>query len=568
MRIVASLVLILSLLGSPQCQGQSAARSSGTSGLCSVAGQVTSMSTGQSIKTATIWLRPVNTDTAELATVRMSVLGYGSSANQGLYSVTARDDGSFCFENVTPGLYTMTGSKTGYLETSYRAVSPTESGKIIVVQAEPLRNLKLALISQAVVGGRITDEDSEPVSGATVSLLMRMVVGGQVRNVPVRGAQSNDLGEFRVASVAPGTYYVVVDPKPAIPHPAGQTRSRLRTFYPGVSSFTQATPIVVRAGEGRLGLNVELLSGQTHYVRGSISGLLPTDQGSIQIHPEEEQQVFIAIGGPNYRADGSFEFAGIATGTYTLSYFQLSGDSAKSARVSITVGDRDVNDVVLSVVNSVAVAGHINVEGSTGGAVVDFSKLRVNLSSADAIVGPSVNAVIDADGAFVVRNIIPGRYTLRVEPPKGTYLKVAHYGRVDVKDGELEIVKGGSDVLELVYEYGLATVIGRVESHGRDTEASRLVLIPLDRNSTGNGLILGTSDGTGAFLISSVPPGRYRAHAFESIDFAALESSDVRQALRSSGTPIEIAEGERKSITLPLTSSEEHLRLVSIASGQ
>lgn len=554
-----------STFGSLECVAQVAASAARS---CSVAGQVTGMLTGVSVRNAMVWLRPVNTDADTLAAARMSTLGYGASVSEGQYSTTSNEDGSFCFENVKPGLYTMVGTKTGFLDTSFGAVSPTESGKAITVQSEPLTNLNLALINQGVVAGKVTDEYDEPVSGASVSLLMRMSIGGQTRNVPVRGAQSNDLGEFRVANVAPGTYYLVVEPKAADRRPGASARSPLRTFYPSAASAAQATPIIVGAGEARLGLSVRLLSGQTHSVRGMVVGLLPTDQGAIQMHPEDEQQVFIAIGGANYKPDGSFEFANVAPGAYVLSYFQVSGDSAKSARRVVTVGDRDVNDVVLSIANSVAIAGRIRVEGTGSGDAVDFSKLRVNLSSSEALVGPSVNATMGTDGGFVIQNIIPGRYRLRTDPPPESYLKAVRYGQQEVKNLELSVTEGSSDILEIVYRYGLASVSGRVEDPRGGSVPAWVVLAPAETSSGSTELVVGASDGTGTFVLPNVPPGHYRIHAFESVDLAALDVPEVRRTLSSGGTDIEVAEGEQKALAIPLSSAEDLRRLIGAPRGQ
>jgi len=337
-----------------------------------------------------------------------------------------------------------------------------------------------------------------------------------------------------------------------------------------VSAFAQATPVVVGPGDERSGTNIRLVSGETHHIRGVLVGLTSADQGSVTIHPAEEEQVFIALGGANYKADGSFDFPALGPGSYALTYFQVAGDTAKGARRIVTVGDRDVNDVVLSVTNSATITGHIKIEGAPAESLksIDFQKLGLSLSAADALVGPNARAAIQPDGQFVIKNIVPGRYVVRANPPAGTYVKSIRFGQADVRTQELDLNEGGSGEMEIVYRYGLASVGGSIGGEGGAPVSGRIVLIPSVLDPLGRGLILGASDASNAFLIKNVPPGSYRAYAFESIDFAALQDPAVLKSLQSGGAELDIAEGKQRSVVLHLTSSEDQQRLIGIAKGQ
>jgi hypothetical protein len=287
-----------------------------------------------------------------------------------------------------------------------------------------------------------------------------------------------------------------------------------------------------------------MLAGHAHHIRGAVVGLASTDQGSITIHPEDEEQVFIAVGGANYKPNGSFDFANIDPGTYVLTYFQVSGERAKGARQLVAVGERDVNDVVLSITSSATIVGRIKVEGAPAGnsKPIDFQTLKLTLS--DALVGPNAKATVQPDGRFVIRNIVPGRYVVRMDAPPGTYLKAARFGQTDARTQELDLAEGGSGELEVVYRYGLASVAGSVAGQATESAPARVVLIPAVLDSGGRGIVFGVGNTDHTFLLKDVAPGHYRAYAFESIDFAALQEPDILKALQSSGTDLEIAEGE------------------------
>ncbi len=536
---------------------------------CVVSGIVTNVQTGSGIKRAQIWLSPISADKDAAAAIQMAMLGHGSAAGRAKYSALSENDSSFCFLSVAPGQYTMTGSKLGFLDTNYGANYPTESGKIVAVGSGSSTTLTLALIPQSVISGKVTDAQDEPLRGVTISLLLRMVIGSQIRNVPVRAGQSDDLGDFRLANVAPGAYNVVAEPGSGARSTIVASSRPLRTFYPGVASMSQATPIIVGPGEQRTGVDIRLLNGSTHHIRGTLVGLEPSDHGSISIRPLDEEQVFVAFGGSNYKPDGSFEFADIGPGTYVLTYVQVGGDTAKGARRVVDVGDRDVNDVVLPITSSAVISGILKVDGDTvTSKPVDFQKVRVNLDPADTLVGPNARAAVESDGRFAIRNIVPGRYVVHVDPLPGAYLKSVRYGQTDVRGQVLDLTGVGSGEMEVVFRYGLATLTGTVQSEDGAHTSSRVVLVPAVLGTDGKGVILATSDPGGAFEIGDVPPGAYRAYAFESVDFAGMREPEVLKALQSSGTELELGEGEQRSVVLNLIRSEDERHMISTAMGR
>lgn len=535
---------------------------------CSVTGYVTNMFSSIAVKKANVWLHPIgDAETSQLANISTS--GLGLSATNAQYSAVSQNDGTFCFLKVKPGRYTLSGSKSGFLDTSYGAKSNTESGKVVIVGPQPLEKLNLALIPHSVLSGKVMDEDNEQVNGASVKLLMRMWVGGRFRNVPVRGAQTNDLGEFRVSNIAPGTYYVVVQPSVANSTTETGSRRNLRTFHPGVTTASSATPMVFQPGEEKAGVNITLVAGQTHHVRGGVVGLSPTDRGTISLQPDDEEQIFIGAGGSNYKPNGTFDFANVNPGSYVLTYIQMSGETAKGARRFITVGDYDVNNIVLSLATPTTISGRIKIEGtSSEGSKPDLQKLQVMLTTADALIGPNAKATILADGSFVIRDIVPGRYLVKSQAPAGAYLKSIRYGQTNVTHQELDLTEGGAGEMEITHRYGLANVSGSIEQQGREVTSARVALIPTASDPGGRGVIFGNADTSNAFAIKNIPPGRYRAHALESINYAALQEPSVLKILQSSGTDLEIKEGDQKTISVQFISSEEQQQIISRARGQ
>lgn len=543
---------------------------------CGVAGHVTNLMSAAPIKKAAVSLRLVTSQngSADLSTAPFTP--YGSTAS-GQQSVLSGGDGSFCFQAVQPGRYVLSGRARGFLDTRYGAQSPTDSGRDIIVGAHPHDNLTLALVPESVVSGKVADPDGDPVSSAYVKLLMRRWVGVRLRNVPVQGGQTNDLGEFRIPNVSPGSYYVVVEPGPENSTPDNSGRRLLRTFYPGTAAIEQGTVISVHPGDEQSGVIVPLLAGRVHHVRGRVLGLSPTDRGALSLLPEDEEQVFIAAGSGTLKADTTFDFPHVSPGNYVLSYFQVSGESAKGARQVVTVGSDDV-DVALTLAGATTVQGHIRLEGtpSNSSESAPFQGFDLKFVAADALIGPRVAATMHQDGTFIVRNIPPGRYLIEAKAPPGTYLKSVLYGQSDVTNKVLDFIDSGAGQMEIVYRYGAVTVSGTIstpqntENGGSEIAAgAHIVLIPdnvedLDARS----VLFGEADGSNAFSVKQVPPGSYRAHAFESIDLTALHEPAVLKRLASGGTDVEVKEGTSVAVSVPLISSAQERTIFESLTGQ
>src|SRR5262249_20136813 len=150
-----------------------------------------------------------------------------------------------------------------------------------------------------------------------------------VRLVPAGGgAQTNDLGEFRVRSLAAGTYYVRAAPSTngafaGSPRTAART-TLIPTFFPGTTEAGAAQPIVVAAGETSGEVVIRILTGAAF----QIAGVVVDDSGSpvsgamVVLTSDRSRSGPYAGPFPNQartEADGRFVIDGIIDGEYVLS---------------------------------------------------------------------------------------------------------------------------------------------------------------------------------------------------------------------------------------------------------
>ena len=132
-----------------------------------------------------------------------------------------------------------------------RLSTRTVPARIRLKRGQVRSDVDLVLPKSSVVTVQLTDEFNAPVEGALVHVRQVIWVNGQPQYAPGSSKQStattNDRGEIRVVDLVPGEYYVSAT---LVSMSSKGTRvSTPPTFYPGVSSFTDAQPITLALSE-------------------------------------------------------------------------------------------------------------------------------------------------------------------------------------------------------------------------------------------------------------------------------------------------------------------------------
>src|ERR1051326_93239 len=191
-----------------------------------IEGRVTSLN-GEVVRKATVRLQPA------FGPQFAAPPAPGTQTNQipSTYSESSDEAGKFVFENVAPGRYTLTSEKTGFVTQRYGARSDTSSGTPLVLEAgNKLKDVAIQMTPQAVIAGRVTDQDGDPVANIGVSVFRYGYTNGRRtltsgggpaaggRGGPIGpggpgGTVTDDQGNFRIGNLSPGRYYVSANPR-------------------------------------------------------------------------------------------------------------------------------------------------------------------------------------------------------------------------------------------------------------------------------------------------------------------------------------------------------------------
>ena len=372
----------------------------------------------------------LNGETVRKATVRLQPSGgiqlagpAGSQNNQppSTYSETSDESGKFVFEDVAPGRYTLTSEKTGFVTQRYGARSDGSPGTPLALESgNELKDIAIQMTPQAVIAGRVSDQDGDPVANIPVSVFRYgysngrrtltpgggpVALGGRIGPIGPGGpggAVTDDQGNFRIGNLSPGRYYLSADPRANGPMPALQQErpgrngaapqaNDVTTFYPNALEAKSASPVDVAAGGEIRGIEIRLRKERTFSIRGkavdtTIGG--PATNAYVLVVPPDSTAVGPAALSNVARtsADGSFEIRNLLPGTHviqgsaggTLTIASGGGqgvmmvrmapggpgapETGATGRIEVTVSDSDLTGVVLQLTGGAEISGSIKME--------------------------------------------------------------------------------------------------------------------------------------------------------------------------------------------------------------
>ncbi len=318
---------------------------------CTLSGSVVSSVTGEPLGRAEIFAEPI---------------GGGTSS-----TTTTDSKGNFTLVDLDPGEYKVKGRRNGYLSTYYGARRAEGGGTTIALEAgAEMKDIRIKLPPFVVLAGTIRETDGEPLAGARVAVYALTYWSGRRSLGQVDDTHTDDLGQYRIANLPPGKYYIKAEPHqddentPVVPEdhsPKSATHEvLLSALYPGVTDPAAARPVEAAAGARITGLDITLPRSRVFHVSGHVTapaGML----GSVELRfaPGFEEL------GRGYafttKPSGDFEITGVPPGSYILNarawvkdkpftgVIDLNDRGQYRASIPIDVGNADVIGVRIAV---------------------------------------------------------------------------------------------------------------------------------------------------------------------------------------------------------------------------
>ncbi len=480
-------------------------------------------------------------------------------------AVLSDADGTFAFDNLTPGDAVIAVRKPGYF--SAREYYPESVGEQHVHLALRMPAIELKLFPEAVVFGRVMNENGRPLEGFNVELVR--AGGGRPpagrSQSPIPTAVTNEKGEYRLAELHGGNYLIRVERKMDANGPVALFQAaKFRTgypayFYPNVTDPSLATPVRLAPGK-QFEANLRLASQPLYRVTGNVQGA--SGNGPILVvlvAPHDENPVAAAAILPGL---ASFVLEGVAAGNYFLGAIQPQDGSGRGEKTGIA-GQIEVRQnlegvsIVLSEQKLVAVRFRYQFTQSTGnpaeglGAPVSLQRtdlpMEVNLFSATLMPNP------DSPDEGIAIGLDPGTYRAQLNAQTNRCVASVKSGVVDLLTDDLVVSgDGAAEPIEVVMRDDCARAEGLV-SKGGQPSMGRVLLIPEDAPQRH---VSTPANSDGAFEFQGLLPGKYLAVALEGADDLDLDDAETLAKVKARATPVELPAAGTANVTLQLETLE------------
>jgi len=534
-----------------------------------------------------------------------------SSAPAGFQAQTTTTgaDGSFRFDDIESRPWWIVANLQGYLPSEYGQRSPTGTGLPLNVVTGERGVARLTIWPTSGISGRVVDGDGDPLGRVQVLALRTVYREGRPSMTIVQTVMTNDRGEYRMFWLQPGTYRVAarqwdgesnaaavnIGPprrfstneqgtSPVIARRAGANGSAIEeTFIPIYAPSTPdpqlATPVDLGAGDNAGGIDIQMIGDRVpaRHVRGvfvrsqedanSRPGFFP----QLLMVPRTDTP-FAVVAPALARADGSFDIAGVAPGSYYL-YMQDS-----TAIMPIEVGDADVDNVTLVQAPRIILNGHLTID--RGGLAelpnerISAADFQIQMTRDPYLVGapdggPRFNPAPQPDGRIGMNGVAPGDYRIAVRPfgfsPDGenlsgrrispplinAYVKSLKLGETDALVDGLRLSGPTSQQLDIVVSLNGGEVAGTV-TDGRSPSPNVVVVAVPDGTNRGRRDLYQrrVSDAQGKFTMNGLAPGDYTFYAWDDVERGAWESPEFIRAFEGRGRFVRVHEGRNDSIEL------------------
>jgi hypothetical protein len=484
-----------------------------------------------------------------MAGVVVSLRGQFNTATPPQAPAVATDDrGAFAFPDLAPGSYFLSAAEQRFVGEG-SGVPGSLSNQVIVGEGQQVSAYVLKLAPAGVIAGTVKDESGEPVLGARVQAFRYRNQMGQRRLTTAASAQTDDLGNYRIANLIPGDYYVSVAPAAARgavadsitgPLPSEAETDYVSMWHPNAAQPAAATAVKLATGATAGNIDMTWRKVKVVRIRGKVvdpsGGAVGTPMVTLM---PKDGQTLLTVGSVRVARDGSFEISAVPPGSYSLiarpspigggvsgGQVMFGSDlrgplqpSARMAAQSIEVKDASIEGIRLELGVGRAVKGSIKMDG--GGPLVRpaFVSLTSMAGGGRAMLNPG------SDGTFTATGIFPLVYTLDTQNlPANCYVKSVRYAGQEVARAGFELTGDGQ--LEIVLSSTAAVLEGSVTgADGKPAGEAGIVVAPVAGALPAR---TGNADAGGNFYFANLLPGEYRVAAW---DAASPEANDPPESL-------------------------------------
>jgi hypothetical protein len=382
------------------------------------------------------------------------------------------------------------------------------------------------------------------------------------------GVATDEDGNFRIANLRPGTYYVEIGPNlrsrgmaTLDPPPNEKSEVVPAEYYPGVRDISAATPLSLAPGQhASIEMGMKRVPG--FRISGMMTGVVSRNGGmSLADEDGDNTNLFVRYDSRT----GRFQAYPVPLGSYRLRFDGQDADGQPLfADVPISVGG-DIPELRVPVERAVNIPVEFETEftkqnpGSSGSlvqSVVGNSSFgQVHLLSRVPPYQQFYPNRERADSSMVIRGVKPGVYDVEVDQNGSSYVASISYGGINLLRDPLVISEGAEPKsLQVLMRDDGASVTGNVQMGNNTQPGSVLLVSEGDAASPPRQVWVNAS---GDFRAQGIAPGDYEILAFDRLDGIEFRNREVLNGYLSQAAHVTLSANQQAKVTVDLIRTRE-----------
>ncbi|SRR5579871_1138707 len=494
----------------------------------SISGKVVSSTNGQPIAGAIITIVPEK------------------SMPNSMRGARSGPDGTFSLSVAAEGRYSLSAERPGFVSTA----------PLMVAGNDASTNVVLRLTAHSAIAGRVVDPDGAPLMNAQVQLSQIRFVDGRPGKFIVGQGTTNDLGEYRLFGLLPGSYYVaafyrdtagVLGLKQRTMQKEGReiviTEDYVPTYYPGTAAQESAEAVNLKPGQTTSDVNVQIVSAPSATLQGTVSVPPGASEVRVWLQPDDAnglgaRQIFTL-----QKGSSEFVFKSVPQGRYVVRT-DISAESQRwSARQEVQVIDGSTREIVLQPEPLFSIAGAITMDQDTppsGGLQVQFKGMDKRSRAVPRI---------KPDGTFELTGLAPDKYAIAVGDSSGSvYLKSVRLNGQQVSPLAVDLEQAPRSL-----QIEVSNKAGKIEGTAVDKDHHKVdhgVVVLVASSGDISRLFSTHLSGDGSFKLDGLPPGNYRISCLADIESEQDLTGTTVKMVQQGGFRIAVEEGQKQSVSL------------------
>ncbi|HEV3093511.1 MAG TPA: carboxypeptidase regulatory-like domain-containing protein [Solirubrobacteraceae bacterium] len=406
----------------------------------------------------------------------------------GTIQATTGSDGTYTLTGLYSGSYTVyfkPPSGANYLSQYYNGAA-TSSGAtpVSVGDGADVTGISASLQTGGQISGTVTSQ----TTGAVISGLWVYVFDSSGNSAG--SAQTGADGTYTVSNLPTGSYEVEFY----------GTGSYILQYYDGQSSYANANPVSVTAGQVTTGVNAAMLSN------GAISGTVTDASTGSPIagayaYVYDSSGYYMTSAATN--SSGLYTTPGLPAGSYAVKFSAVGyAPFTYSGTVSVSIGT-----------TTSGISAALTPDGAISGTVTDAAG-QTDLASVGVTAYDSSGSYVTStstasDGSYALENMVPGTYELEFTPSSGqNYLLQYYHGESTLASADPVTVTSGQTTTGI--GAALASggqVTGKVtdSATGQPIQYAEVELL----NAFGGFVSDVSTAADGSFTLTGLPTGTY-----------------------------------------------------------